>query len=277
MSIVESNGAQLVADERGEGETVLFVCGTGMPALMWEVFGRAGFDAAGFRTITFDNRGILPSSVPAPPYSMQDLVDDAIAVATALSDGPCHLVGASLGANIVATVIRQRPDLVRSAVMLCGGGNFRPEAKEVALSSLRAFTAGGDVARQAQSEGLLDAILTPDQRHDPEAQAVAALMLAGLSNASEDWTGSIGQTAANLEWAERDHLAEAAEISVPSLMIANEFDVVFDPADLLAASRQMQNCEFVLLEGQPHVATDPAIVERLVQTAVEFVARHRGQ
>ena len=276
MSIVQSNGAQLVADERGEGETVLFVCGTGMPALMWEVFGRAGFDAAGFRTITFDNRGILPSSVPAPPYSMQDLVDDAIAVATALSDGPCHLVGASLGANIVATVIRQRPDLVRSAVMLCGGGNFRPES-DAMQNTLRAFTAGGDAARQAQYDALLDAILTPEQRHDPESQAAAGALLASLSNTSDDWAGSVGQAAANAEWAERDHLAESADITVPSLMIASELDAFFDPADLLAASRQMQNCEFVLLEGQPHVATDPAIVERLVQTAVEFVARHRGQ
>jgi pimeloyl-ACP methyl ester carboxylesterase len=274
MPAIEVNGIQLSADERGEGETVVFVCGTGQPAVMWENL-RAELDAAGFRTITFDNRGILPSAVPEPPYRMQDLVDDAIGVIEHFAAGPCHLVGASLGANIVSSVAQRRPDLVTSAVMYVGGSNFRPGTAEKMRADLDTFKQGGDVARQAQRQLMLDAILTTEQRHEPETQEAVEPIIEMLSNSSDDWSGTIGQFSANIEWAERDHLDDAADIRVPCLMLANELDAYFAPEDLQAAAERMADCTFVLHSGVPHVSVDPDVRAENTRRTLAFLNSHR--
>jgi len=269
------NGIELSADQRGEGEAVVYVCGTGQPAAMWDMLGRPEVDAAGFRTIAYDNRGIPPSAVPEPPYAMQDLIDDAIAVIEHFEARPCHLIGASLGANIVFSVAHQRPDLVTSAALVVGGGNFRPEMAERMASELNCYRQGGEAAQDTQRENLFDAMLTTAQRHNADAQAAVEPIIEMLGNSSDDWTGTIGQTTANLDWASRDHLDDAAEISVPTLMIANEGDAFFAPEDLRAAADRMADCTFVLKPGLPHVALDPDELNENTQLFIKFLGSHR--
>jgi pimeloyl-ACP methyl ester carboxylesterase len=275
MPMFAVNGIELSGDQRGEGESVVYVCGTGQPAAMWDMLGRLDVDAAGFRTITYDNRGVPPSAVPDPPYRMQDLIDDAIAVIEHFDAGPCHLVGASLGANIVASVARQRPDLVTSAVLLVGGGNFRPGTAGRLADSLDSYRHGGDAARSVQRDGLFDAMLTTDQRNDAAAQAAVEPIIEMLGNPSDDWSGAIGQASANLDWASRDHLDEAAKIAVPVLMIANEGDAYFAPEDLRAAADRMTDCTFVLRSGLPHVSLDPDDLNENSRLVLEFLGAHR--
>ena len=57
-------------------------------------------------------------------------------------------------------------DLVTSAVLLVGGGNFRPHTAEEMANSLDAYRQGGEAAQNVQREGLFDAMLTTAQRHD---------------------------------------------------------------------------------------------------------------
>jgi pimeloyl-ACP methyl ester carboxylesterase len=275
MATIEVNGIQLSVDDRGKGEAVVFVCGTGQPAEMWEMLGRPELDAAGFRTITFDNRGVQPSAVPEPPYRMRDLVDDAIGLIEHLGAGPCHLIGGSLGSNIVSLVAQQRPDLVTSAVMNVGGSNFRRGTAEKMRTAVAAYTQGGETAQQAQREDILDAMLTTENRHDPDAQEAVEAVVEMLSNTSEDWSGAIGQISANIEWAEQDHLDDAAEIHAPCLMLANELDAYFAPEDLQAAAERMTDCTFVLQTGLPHVALDPDVLAENIRRTLEFLNSQR--
>lgn len=275
MSTIAVNGIEISADERGEGEAVVFVCGTGQPAEMWEMLARPTVDAAGFRTVTYDNRGIPPSAVPEPPYTMQDLVDDAIGVIEHFDAGPCHLIGASLGANIVFSVAHQRPDLVTSAVLRVGGGNFRPELTDRFAAMLDVFGQGGEAARDVQREWLFEGMLAPATRHDAAARAAVAPILEMLGNASDDWSGTIGQCTANMDWASRDHLDDAAKISVPVLMMANELDAFFDPEDLRAGADRMSDCTFVLYPGLPHVSLDPDVQNASIRQMTDFIGAHR--
>jgi pimeloyl-ACP methyl ester carboxylesterase len=276
MPMIAVNGIELSGEQRGEGEAVVYVCGTGQPAAMWDMVGRADVDAAGFRTIAYDNRGVRPSEVPEPPYAMQDLIDDAIAVIEHFDAAACHLVGASLGANIVFSVAHQRPDLVASAVLLVGGGNFRPQTAEEMANSLDAYRQGGEAAQNVQRKGLFDAMLTTAQRHDAAAQAAVEPIIEMFGNSSDDWTGAIGQVTANMDWAGRDHLDDAAEISVPTLMIANEGDAYFAPEDLRAAADRMTDCTFVLKPGLPHVSLDPDELNENSRLVIEFLNAHRS-
>jgi pimeloyl-ACP methyl ester carboxylesterase len=78
-----------------------------------------------------------------------------------------------------------------------------------------------------------------------------------------------------MDWAGRDHLDDAAEISVPTLMLANEGDAYFAPEDLRAAADRMADCTFVLHPGLPHVSLDPDDLNENTRLVVEFLGAHR--
>src|SRR5919197_374410 len=125
MPEVDVRGIKLVYDVHGEGTPIVMICGTGQPAAMWAMAG--GFDAqlnAGYQVVTFDNRGIAPSDVPPPPYTVEEMADDAIGLLDHLDRGPYILQGASLGGLITQTIALQRPDLVRACIFVVGCGNF---------------------------------------------------------------------------------------------------------------------------------------------------------
>ena len=78
-----------------------------------------------------------------------------------------------------------------------------------------------------------------------------------------------------MEWAGRDHLDDAAEISVPTLMLANEGDAFFAPEDLRAAADRMADCTFVLNPGLPHVSLDPDDLNENSRLVIGFLNAHR--
>ncbi|MEQ1787734.1 MAG: alpha/beta fold hydrolase, partial [Acidimicrobiales bacterium] len=127
MGKVSARGIDIAFEAHGVGDrgTVLLVCGTGQPAAMWSLLGTVGgLTDAGYRVVTFDNRGMTGAACPPPPWTVGDMADDALAVLEAV--GPSHVLGASLGALITQTVALRRPDLVRSVTFMFGGGQFGP-------------------------------------------------------------------------------------------------------------------------------------------------------
>src|SRR5205085_11520582 len=65
-------------DVAGEGEPIVLVCGCGQPAVGWQLQIVPGLVAAGYQVLTFDNRGVAPSSSPPAPYSIDDMVGDTL-------------------------------------------------------------------------------------------------------------------------------------------------------------------------------------------------------
>src|SRR4051794_11208967 len=112
------NGVRLAHEEFGDGPPVLLVCGTGQPAISWQLAQVPALSAAGYRVVTFDNRGMAPSGSPPPPYTVAGMAADTAALIEQLGIGPCFVAGASLGAFITQELALARPDLVRGAVMM---------------------------------------------------------------------------------------------------------------------------------------------------------------
>jgi pimeloyl-ACP methyl ester carboxylesterase len=125
MGQVSANGIDVIYEVHGDGDrgTVLLICGTGQPAMMWGALGTTGaLTDAGYQVVTFDNRGMSGAACPNPPWTVGDMADDAAAVLAAV--GPAHVVGASLGALITQTLALRHPDLVRTATFMFGGDQF---------------------------------------------------------------------------------------------------------------------------------------------------------
>ncbi len=70
-----------------------------------------------FRVLRLDFRGHGASDRTPDRYGAAGYASDAIAAIEQVAGGPCVLIGHSLGGITAATVLQQRPDLVRAAVL----------------------------------------------------------------------------------------------------------------------------------------------------------------
>lgn len=115
MAGLTVDGAELAYEERGAGATLVLIHGSGEQTELW---GRA-FDelSRNHRVIAYDRRG-YGRSRHRPVRDYRRHVADAIEVVERLGDGSAVLVGHSSGASVALALAAERPDLVRSLVLL---------------------------------------------------------------------------------------------------------------------------------------------------------------
>lgn len=121
---------------------------------------------AGFRVVTFNPRGIPPSEVPDPPYSVDEMAVDAAELIEQLSDDPVAVIGYSMGALIAQELALSRPDLCRGAALLGTLGRkdvFRRALFEASLDELRAVP---DLPRQINVVTRALQLFAPDRLDD---------------------------------------------------------------------------------------------------------------
>jgi pimeloyl-ACP methyl ester carboxylesterase len=111
----------LAYDDRGRGDPVLFIAGRGGAGRTWHLHQVPEFLRAGYRCITFDNRGI-GATENADGFTTDTMVADTAALIEKLDVAPVHIVGASMGAFIAQELMVARPELVRSAVLMATRG-----------------------------------------------------------------------------------------------------------------------------------------------------------
>ncbi len=74
--------------------------------------------AAGYRVLTFDNRGVAPSSSPPAPYSVADLVADTLGLLDHLGMASVRIAGHSMGGWVAETLAIRHPGRVRGAALM---------------------------------------------------------------------------------------------------------------------------------------------------------------
>lgn len=138
MPLANINGIQISYDDRGplalgaSGDPVVFISGRGGAGRSWHLHQVPAFRAAGYRTITFNNRGIPPTTESADGFTLQDMVDDTAALIEQLGAAPARLVGFSMGALIAQELTLTRPELVTAAVFMGTRGRETPRARSSA-------------------------------------------------------------------------------------------------------------------------------------------------
>jgi pimeloyl-ACP methyl ester carboxylesterase len=272
MAEVTVGGIRLVYEIHSEGPPVVLVCGTGQPAALWTMFGTVGnVTEQGYQVVTFDNRGIPPSDVPPPPYTVEETAADAIGLLEHVGTGPYVLMGASLGGLITQTVALKRPDLVRAAVFLVGCGNISPYAR-AEMRGLDALFAMADPPKDLLTALSLATFVPPPKWAD-EAAVAAAVNLVGMFTASS-MEGFAGQLQADAKWASENHLDELASLEIPALAIAHQYDTTFPPACVSEAVSRMKHGEYFEVPDAAHVALDPAQAELAGAALRDFLRRH---
>ena len=209
-------GVSLYYEERGAGEPVLLIMGTGADHSLWDA--TAEVLAGRHRVITFDNRGTGSSDQPPDPtsYTMRVLADDAAALLDAIGIERAHVAGLSLGSTVAQELAINHPQKVISLQLHCSWGKtdawldrlFRSMAYPVEHDDLTAFAVQGFMWT-----------LSPTYLNDfPEqVDEVEATYLANPPSTA----GLLGHLHADRM---HDALARLGEISAPTLITSGEMD-----------------------------------------------------
>jgi pimeloyl-ACP methyl ester carboxylesterase len=113
----------LAYDDRGTGEPVVFINGSGGVGRSWHLHQGPAFLAAGYRVITFDNRGV-GATENTDGFTTQTMVADTAALIETLHAAPARIVAMSMGAFIAQELMVARPELVSAAVLIATRGRL---------------------------------------------------------------------------------------------------------------------------------------------------------
>jgi pimeloyl-ACP methyl ester carboxylesterase len=95
----------------------MFIAGQGGVGRTWDLHQAPAFQAAGYRVITFDNRGV-GATASADGFSTATMVADTAELIERLDVAPVRLVAVSMGSYIAQELMLARPELVRQAALM---------------------------------------------------------------------------------------------------------------------------------------------------------------
>ncbi|KUI42555.1 3-oxoadipate enol-lactonase [Mycobacterium sp. IS-1590] len=195
-----------------------------------------------FRVVRYDTRGHGASPVPAGPYTLDDLVDDVVALLDRLDAARTHLVGLSLGGMTAMRLAQRHPERVDRMALLCTGAQLPPasawtERAETVRTQGSASVASAVVARWF-TPGYLDA--------HPEVRSAHEDMVAA--------TPAEGYAACCEAIAELDLRQALSAITAPTLVIAGAEDPATPPAKLEEIAAGIADSKLLVIEGAAHLA-----------------------
>src|SRR4051794_8719508 len=82
--------------------------------------------AAGWRVVTYDQRGQHETPGSADPYTLESFAEEAASVVRATAVGSVHLVGHSFGGLVAQQLVLDDPDLAATLTLMCTGPGAMP-------------------------------------------------------------------------------------------------------------------------------------------------------
>lgn len=244
VPMVDSGDAALWWDADGEGEPpLLLIQGLGYTADMWRRI--LPPLAASRRVIVFDNRGVGRSSVPEPPWTVEQMADDAIAVLDAAGGGPADVLGVSMGGLIAQEAVLRHPGRVRSLVLGCTHPGGREAARMDPDAAAMLMDREPKSARAAVEASLpfVYAASTPREEVDADVEVRLRYPL----RAKAYW----GQLDAMRK--HRGTFDRLGDIAVPTLVLHGTADRLVQPANATLLADAMPGAQLVWLDGASHV------------------------
>ncbi len=265
---VPANGIEIAYETFGDrsAPALLLVMGLGTQMLAWPDELCADLADRGHYVVRFDNRDVglsthldgvraprltrLVTRRADPPYTIDDMADDALGLVEALELGPVHLVGASLGGFIAQHAALRRPDLLRSLtlIMTSTGSRRVGQADPRLLKRLikRRVVADRDEAMDAVIEtfgviGSKGYALDEEHLRDLAARSY---------DRGHDPGGYYRQLAAVV--AQPNRTVDLKAITLPTLVMHGLHDPLVAPSGGLALARRIRGSRFVGFSGMGH-------------------------
>jgi len=226
---------------------VVFIHGFPFSHKMWTFpGGQTEALASTHRVIAYDIRGHGDSEVGDGQYTIELFVDDLIAFFDHLSISKAVAVGLSMGGYIALRAIERHPDRFRGLV-LCDTKSEADsnEAKVKRASSIKAVKANGP--RQF-AQNFVAGVFTAES-FNARAEAVKAIQSTIERTAPLSLCGTMLALAGRT-----DTTSSLPSITVPTLIMVGEQDVLTPPAASQAMKEKIPNAELYLLPGAAHLS-----------------------
>lgn len=238
-----------------DGRVVMFGNSLGTDLRVWDAL--LPLLPAGLRLVRFDKRGHGLSGATAAPYTMEQLVDDALTVIEGLGLSDITFVGLSIGGLIGQGLAARRPDLLRALVLMDTAAKIgTPEMWSTRIATIRE---GGIGALEGP---IMERWFTaPFRQTNPEY----ALWCAMLTRTTvEGYTGCCAAIAG------ADLTESTRALRLPVLAMAGDQDGS-TPPDLVRATADLCGAPFHLIPDAGHIpcVEQPETTARLIADFLE--------
>jgi 3-oxoadipate enol-lactonase len=258
MTAIEANGIALNYEVTGAGEPVLLLHGLGSRAEDWEL--QVPDLARTYRVITVDFRGHGRSGKPSGPYTVALMASDILALLNTLEIQSTHIVGLSMGGMIAFQLAVDRPERVRSLMIVNSAAALVP----------RSFSQHWLVWQRLGLARLFGPATTGrflSRRLFPKPEQAVFRERFVREWATNDRHAYLAAMKALIGWSVLDRIHQ---ITCPVLVISGDRDYL--PADVkLEYTRLIPDARFVVIEDSGH-ATPIDQSEKFNRLMLEFLA-----
>jgi pimeloyl-ACP methyl ester carboxylesterase len=253
--------SKLYVEEHGEGDPLLLIEGLGQS--MWAWREQVPVFAERFRTIAFDTRGTGRSPVPADPYWIPDLAEDAAAI---LDVRVAHVVGLSMGGYVALTLALTRPELVRSLVLV-GTGAGGPDRVPRPAQVREAFAAAMGLPLEEFGRRTMPYTFSAGWA-EANPERFEEILSARLEHPTSYGTIDAHMNACYLYYEEG---VEVERIEAPALVIHGDEDLIVPVENGRMLAARLPNARYLELPGRGHniPLEDPETFNRLVLEFLE--------
>ena len=248
MLFADVNGIRLAYSDTGTGSPVaLLVHGFPLNRSMWDPQ-RGSLRSMGVRVIAPDLRGFGASeSGPPGPLTMEQHADDLVALLDVLGvSEPIVFVGLSMGGYVGFALWRRHPERVRAFVF----ADTRASADTATAREDRlriARLAEEFDSPQPAIDSMLPRLLSPHLRAGSLPERLVRGMMAG-SSAQAVANGQRGLAA------RADSSPTLSTITVPTLVIVGEHDVLTPPDESRLIAEGIPNARLVIIDQAGHMS-----------------------
>lgn len=231
----------------------------GLDLHMWDALAAelATPEGGGHQVLRYDHRGHGGSAVPAGPYRLDDLVDDAARLIREWGRGPVVFVGLSMGGMVGQGLAIHHPELLRGLVIANSTSQYPPAAHAAWAQRIAAVQAGG---MAAVADMVVERYLHADFRA-AHPGAVADLRARLLRCDAAGYMAS-SHAVAGVDWLER-----LPQVACPTLVIAGGRDMGATPAmaEVMAAAIPSARLELLPEASHLSVAEQPQAFSALLR------------
>ena len=201
------------------------------------------------RVVAFDHRDHGQSGPASAAYTLDDLVDDAVAVIEHAGAGPCHWVGLSTGGFVGMRLALRHPALLRSLVLM--DTSAQPEPRWARLKyegmflALRLFGTGPLVDEVSRL------LFSPVTRADPTKQPVVEQWVAHLRAADPRALVRFGRAI----FARDDVSTALHAVDLPTLVLVGADDQATPPSRARHLAGLIPGARLEVIPDAGHICT----------------------
>jgi 3-oxoadipate enol-lactonase len=194
-----------------------------------------------FRVVTYDTRGHGDSPAPSGPYTLDDLVDDLVALLDEVGADRAHVAGLSLGGMTAMRLAAREPARVQRLALLCTSAKADPQGF---LDRAAAARSGGTAPL---APAVVSRWLTPG--YAAEHPDLVARLEAMIATADDEGYAACCEVVAALDLRE-----DLARISAPTLVISGWEDPALPPPHQKLIADGIADAELLTVSPGAHLA-----------------------